>query len=108
MRNNFYYGLTRQRHWFIEPQNVGQISRFDVGRLQRSGNDCGSGDNMDTHLPLSTGNDGRSNGGCSEYGGDFDGRHDLWQRRVCRLSYLPWPIRILQFQTTIQRRTRLI
>jgi len=79
-----------------------------MGRLLRPLNDRSLGRNMDTHLPLSTGNDGRSCGGSSEYGGYLAGQHDLWQRPVRRLSHLPRPVRTVQFQTTIQRRAGLI
>jgi hypothetical protein len=79
-----------------------------MGRLLRSVNDRGLDRNMDTHLPLSTGSDGRSSGGYSEYRSYFDGRYDLCQRPVRRLSHLPRSVCTVQFQATIQRRTKLI
>ena len=54
----FCYCLTCQRHWFIETQEVGANYGFGMGRLLRPRNDRSLGRNLDTHLPLSTGNDG--------------------------------------------------
>ena len=55
-RTTFCYCLTCQRHWFIETQEVGANYGFGMGRLLRPLNDRSLGRNMDTPLPLSTGN----------------------------------------------------